>query len=127
MPYWANALMVFGLTILSGLMDAKGFNYAPQAWQQGHLRPGVALLAISCFLSGLLLYIVAVRFMQVLGVASVAVQTAIWFVVTAVGVGLLDGSVVHWTRAQQIVAILVVLGLGWLVVTTRQIEAMAPP
>lgn len=125
MPYWANALMVFGLTVLSGVMDAKGFHFAPQAWQQGHLRPGVALLSIGCFLSGLLLYILAVRFMQTLGVASVAIQTTIWFVVTAIGVGLLDGSVAYWTRAQQIVALLVALGLGWLVVTTRQ--AAVPP
>ncbi|MFT3904927.1 MAG: hypothetical protein QM718_01295 [Steroidobacteraceae bacterium] len=118
--------MVFALTVLSGIMDARGFNFAPQAWNQGQLRPSMALLAIGCFLAGLMLYIVAVRFMQVLGVGSAAIQTAIWFVVTAIGVGALDGSVGQWTRLQQLVALLVVLGLGWLVVTTRDVVGVPP-
>jgi hypothetical protein len=48
----------------------------------------------------------------------VALQSAIWFVVTAVGIAAMDGSVAGWTRAQQVVAVAVAAGLGWLIATT---------
>jgi hypothetical protein len=56
--------------------------------------------------------------MQNVGVLSVALQTAIWFVATAIGVAVMDGSLLQWTRAQQLVGIAIVAALGWLVATT---------
>ena len=76
-----------------------------------------------CFLAGLSCYVVAVRFIQALGVSGVALQSALWFIVTAVGIAALDGSIAGWTRAQQVVGVLVVTGLGWLIVTTASAEA----
>ncbi|MCC7463753.1 MAG: hypothetical protein IT480_14975 [Gammaproteobacteria bacterium] len=123
MSYFLNLLLVTGLTTLSGLMDARGFYYAPLAWPQGRLEPRYALLAIGCFIGGLSLYILAVRYMQHVGVGSVAVQSAVWFAVTAVGIAVLDGSVVQWTRTQQLVGLLVFIGLAWLIATTRAASA----
>jgi hypothetical protein len=119
MTHLFNLLLVTGLTTLSGIMDARGFYYAPMAWPGGHLDGRYAALSIVCFVGGLSLYIVAVRFMQHVGVGSIAVQSAVWFVVTAVGIALLDGSVLQWSRAQQVVALLVFAGLAWLIATTR--------
>jgi hypothetical protein len=119
MSHLINLILVTGLTTLSGLMDARGFYYAPLAWPGGQLDGRYAALSILCFVGGLSLYILAVRFMQHVGVGSVAVQSAIWFVVTAIGIAVLDGSVLQWTRAQQVVAFLVFFGLAWLISTTR--------
>jgi hypothetical protein len=119
MTHLFNLLLVTGLTTLSGIMDARGFYYAPMAWPGGRLDGRYAALSIVCFVGGLSLYIVAVRFMQHVGVGSIAVQSAVWFVVTAVGIALLDGSVLQWSRAQQVVALLVFAGLAWLIATTR--------
>lgn len=123
MTQLTNLLLVTTLTTLSGVLDARGFYYAPLAWPGGRLDGKYALLAILSFVGGLSLYILAVRFMQHVGVGSVAVQSAIWFVVTAIGIAVLDGSVLHWTRAQQVVAGLVFLGLAWLISTTRTSSA----
>lgn len=123
MTQLTNLLLVTALTTLSGVLDARGFYYAPLAWPGGRLDGKYALLAILSFVGGLSLYILAVRFMQHVGVGSVAVQSAIWFVVTAIGIAVLDGSVLHWTRAQQVVAALVFLGLAWLISTTRTTSA----
>jgi hypothetical protein len=123
MTQLTNLLLVTGLTTLSGVLDARGFYYAPLAWPGGRLDGKYALLAILSFIGGLSLYILAVRFMQHVGVGSVAVQSAIWFVVTAIGIAVLDGSVLHWTRVQQVVAALVFLGLAWLISTTRTTSA----
>lgn len=123
MTQLTNLLLVTALTTLSGVLDARGFYYAPLAWPGGRLDGKYAILAILCFVGGLSLYILAVRFMQHVGVGSVAVQSAIWFVVTAIGIAVLDGSLLHWTRAQQVVAALVFLGLAWLISTTRAASA----
>jgi hypothetical protein len=111
-------LLVLVLTILSGVMDARGFVYAARAWPEGRLDPRLALASMVAFFAGLSLYIVAVRFMQAFGLQGVALQSALWFVVTAIGVAAMDGSVLNWSRAQQIVAIGIVAGLGWLIATT---------
>jgi hypothetical protein len=123
MNHLINLLLVSGLTTLSGLMDARGFYYAPLAWPGGRLDGKYAALSIACFVGGLSLYILAVRFMQGVGVGSVAVQSAVWFVVTAIGIAVLDGSVLQWTRVQQLVGLLVFLGLAWLISTTRATSA----
>ena len=123
MNHLINLLLVTGLTTLSGLMDARGFYYAPLAWPGGRLDSKYAALSIVCFVGGLSLYILAVRFMQHVGVGSVAVQSAVWFVVTAIGIAVLDGSVLQWTRVQQLVGILIFLGLAWLISATRATNA----
>jgi hypothetical protein len=110
--------IVLVLTILSGVMDARGFVYAARAWPEGRLDARLALASMAAFFAGLSLYIVAVRFMQSFGLHGAALQAALWFVVTAIGVAAMDGSVFAWTRAQQLVAVGIVAGLGWLITTT---------
>jgi hypothetical protein len=105
----ANLAMVVILTGLSGVLDARGFMFAARSWPGGLLDWRMGLAAILSFV---------VRFMHGLGVSSVAIQTGIWFIVTAVGVSLMDGSISNWTRTQQLVAIAVTLGIGWLAATT---------
>jgi|SRR5688572_23493469 hypothetical protein len=118
MNRWLAGTLVLVLTILSGLMDARGFVYAARAWPEGRLDAKLATASMLAFFGGLSLYIVSVRFMQAFGLHGVALQSALWFVVTAVGVAAMDGSVIAWTRAQQIVALGLVAGLAWLIATT---------
>jgi hypothetical protein len=77
---------------------------------------GASLLS---FIGGLSAYILAVRFMQNAGIQGVALQSAIWFVVTAVGIAAMDGSLMQWSRTQQVVGVVVAIALGWLISTTR--------
>ena len=118
-----NAAMVLVLTVLSGLLDARGFVYAARAWPSGHLDVKWGLSAVLAFVGGLSCYVVAVRFMQGFGVQSVALQSAVWFAVTAAGVALMDGSVLHWSRPQQLVALAIGIGLCWLIATTSAAAA----
>ena len=119
MGQMGNLVVVGVLTIASGLLDARGFVYAARAWPGGQLDtgwPGVA----GRFVGGLTAYIVAVRFMQNSGISGVALQSGIWFVITAVGIAAMDGTLVQWTRTQQVVGIgVAVASLTWLISTTR--------
>ncbi len=122
MPQLVNALLVFGLTLLSGVLDARGFIYASRAWPEGVLDLRWAVSAVVAFVGGLSCYVVAVRYMQGFGLQGVALQSALWFLVTGVGVAVMDGSILGWSRTQQGVALLVALGLGWLIVSTSVAE-----
>ena len=114
-----NLAVVGLLTIISGLLDARGFVYAARAWPEGQLDLKIALASLAAFAGGVSAYIVAIKFMQNAGIHGVALQSGIWFVVTAVGIAAMDGSLLQWTRMQQVVGVAVAIALGWLITTTR--------
>ena len=114
-----NLAIVGILTIASGLLDARGFVYAAQAWPSGQLDPRMGAASLAAFAGGLTAYILAVKFMQNAGIQGVALQSGIWFVVTAVGIAAMDGSLLQWTRTQQVVGVGVAIALCWLISTTR--------
>jgi hypothetical protein len=114
-----SGVIVLLLTLLSGFMDAKGFVYAARAWPEGRLDLRFATASMLSFFAGLSLYIAAVRFMKGVGVNAVALQSGIWFIITAVGIAAMDGSVLQWSRTQKVVAFFVATGLGWLLATAQ--------
>ena len=117
-----NLIVVGLLTIGSGLLDARGFVYAARAWPGGQLDPKVGFLSLASFAGGLTAYIIAVKFMQGAGIQGVALQSGIWFVVTAVGIAVMDGTLMNWSRTQQVVGVAVAVALCWLISTTRAAE-----
>jgi len=118
-----NLLVVGLLTVASGLLDARGFVYAGKAWPGGQLDPKMGIISLLSFGGGLTAYILAVKFMQSAGIHGVALQSGIWFVITAVGIAAMDGTLLQWTRTQQVVGIAVAVALGWLISTTRAAAA----
>ena len=114
-----NFLIVGLLTVASGLLDARGFVFAARAWPGGHMDVKTALASFVAFAGGVSLYIIAVKFMQNAGLQGVALQSGIWFVVTAVGIAAMDGTLLQWTRLQQVVGVAVAVALCWLITTTR--------
>jgi hypothetical protein len=119
MKPFLSAVLVLVLTVTSGVMDARGFVYAGRAWPAGNIDWAAVGQAMLAFFCGISLYIGAVRFMQSMGLNAVALQSGIWFVATAIGIAALDGTVVQWTRLQQLVALGVIAGLAWLITTAE--------
>ncbi|MEJ7653015.1 MAG: hypothetical protein WKH64_06565 [Chloroflexia bacterium] len=62
--------------------------------------------------------LVAVRYLSEAGIVSAELQTLLWFGVTLAGVALLGGEIASWRRIDQLVALGVMLGIGWLLVGT---------
>ena len=114
-----NLLIVGLITIASGLLDARGFVYAARAWPEGQLDLKMGLASLASFAGGVSAYILAIKFMQNAGIQGVALQSSIWFVVTAIGLAAMDGSLLTWTRTQQVVGLGVAVALCWLISTTR--------
>ena len=111
-------LVIIVLTLLSGVGDAYGFTHAALVWQNGRLVWGELARSALGFAVGIGLYWVVLRFMTAAGIVAPELQTIAWFGVTLIGVGLLSGRFLVWARLDQLVALLVLAGIGWLLVRT---------
>jgi hypothetical protein len=118
MGQFGNLAVVAVLTVASGLLDARGFVYAGRVWPSGQFDLKMALASMAAFAAGVSAYILAIRFMQHAGILGVSLQSGIWFVVTAIGIAAMDGTLMQWTRVQQLVGLAVAIALGWLISTT---------
>jgi hypothetical protein len=63
-------------------------------------------------------YWVAIRSYQQLGVLFAETQVLFWFAVTIVGVAIFSGKFARWHTIDQIVAVAVLAGIGWLLFRT---------
>lgn len=112
------AALVVGLIVLSGVGDAQGFIHASTMWRDGRLQLRELILSALGFAVGIGCYWVAVRYLSEAGIVSAELQTLLWFGVTLAGVALLGGEIASWRRIDQLVALGVMLGIGWLLVGT---------
>jgi hypothetical protein len=111
-------IIVLALTLISGFGDAQGFVHASRLWQAG--RPVYPELAKSAagFLVGIAAFWLSVRYMNQLGVISPEIQATLWFTTAIIGVALASGRFLQWPRFDQLIALLVLFGLGYLVFRT---------
>jgi len=114
----AAACAAVALTLASGLADSYGFVHAARVWNDGRLIPGELGRSSLGFALGITIYWIVIRFLEQLGVHSVAIQTVGWFGATLVGVAVVTGEFRDWGTANQIIALGVALGIGWLMIAT---------
>lgn len=115
-------IQIFGiilfLTLLTGLADAHGFVYAARMWTPTGIDRSAALVAIVSFVAGIPCYLLSIRYLVAGGVQAVELQTACWFLATMIGVAVAGGSFWGWQTIDQSVAVLVILGVLWLIIRT---------
>lgn len=109
-------IVAVSLILAAGACDAAGFTYAAKIWQDNHPHWKILLLSASGFACGIALYWVTVRYLSEIGVVSPELQTLLWFGTTLVGVAMISGRFLSWHLLDQGVAILVLIGIGWLLV-----------
>ena len=110
--------LVIGLTLVSGLGDAWGLIHVANIWQGGQLmwrEVGKSALGFSV---GIFMYRVVLKYMKELGIVVPEIQTVIWFGMTLVGVAIASGQFFKWQLTDQIVALSVLIGIGWLLART---------
>jgi hypothetical protein len=109
-----TALLIAIFTALAGFGDAKGFIHASRVWQDGSFVWMEALKCVAGFQFGMLMYWLALWKLDGTGIRAVEIQTLFWFVATIVGVAVLSGRMLHWPAIDQVVAVFVLTGMGWL-------------
>jgi hypothetical protein len=113
-----NIFALVLITVLSALLDAKGFVYATRAWPAGVINLRSASLSILYFMGGVTLYILSIRIQHAIGPQSAVAQSTFWFAMTIIGVALMDGTLRNWTPSQITVGCSVCVGIAWLAVST---------
>jgi hypothetical protein len=108
------ALILF-LTFLSGWADSRGFIHAANIWEQGRLVTSELAKSAFGYAIGIITYWIVIRYLKEFGIVSPEIQTIGWFTVAIIGVAIASGKFMQWQAVDQIIAILVFLGVGWLI------------
>lgn len=111
----ANIVIVIILTLLSGYSDSRGFLYASNIWNNGHLVLDKLAKSAAGFGFGIFCYWIVLRYLKELNIAvSTEVQTLGWFSVTMLGVALSNGEIFKWPLVDRLVSVIILTGLAWL-------------
>jgi hypothetical protein len=111
-------VLLICITLISGIGDSQGFVHAARMWQDCKMvwvEFGRSALG---FAVGIGAYWVAGKYLSEFGVLSAETQTLIWFGITILGVAFASGKFLRWQTIDQIVAVVVLLGIGWLLFHT---------
>lgn len=114
-------LLITTFTVASGLLDSLAFTYASTMWQGGRIVWADAVKSAVSFALGIGLYWCAVRYLSQAGVVMPEIQTLIWFSVTIVGVAVLGGRFPSWPVLDQVIALNVLLSMGFLIARTAEV------
>lgn len=106
------------LTLLSGFCDGQGFLHASNIWNEKRFIWPEATKSALGFSLGTGLYWICIRFLNEVKIISPELQTIVWFSMTILSVALFSGTFLHWQRMDQIVGVLVFLGVFWLLIRT---------
>ena len=118
LPSVRLTVLIITFTVASGIFDSLAFSYAAGIWKDGRLVASEAWKAAASFTIGIGMYFGALRYLSEAGVVFAEVQVLLWFGVTIVGVAILQGRFFQWQVLEQVVAVHVLLGLGWLISRT---------
>ncbi len=114
----SSLMLVVVLLLLCGAGDALGFVYAGKAWQSGRFVWSEGFKAAISFQFGMVMYLLTLRELAHHGVMSTEIQTMVWFGATIIGVAIVSGQLLRWQAIDQLVAIVVLAGIGWLACRT---------
>ena len=113
-----SVLFIIVLTVLTGLADSQGFLHSSNVWKNGKFIWYEAVKSLIGFGVGIVFFWFAIKYMQKIGIVSTEIQTTIWFAVTIIGVAFVSGKFFQWNLSNQLISILVLLGIGILIFRT---------
>lgn len=114
----SNIVLAIVLTLVSGFGDSQGFIHASRGWVNGLPDWKELVKSVLWFGFGIATFLGAIRYMREVGIVLPEIQTTIWFLAAIIGVAVLAGHFFQWERHEQVVALVVVAGTGWLIFRT---------
>lgn len=112
--------LVITVMVLAGLFDSQGYYHATKIWRGSTIVWGEVAKSAGTYALGTLMFWLAVRLLQTFGDVPPEVQTALAFAVIIVGVAAVSGRALSWRPVDQIVAVVVLAGIGWLLFRTAE-------
>jgi len=115
-----NLIFSIVLIFMAGLADAQAFLHASQVWQGDRLVFDALAKAVLSFTCSISTYVFTIRYLQRVGIVIAEIQLILWFSITIIGVSVLSGAVFQWPSVDRLVALVVVVGICWLIVRTKE-------
>lgn len=115
-----HAAIIFALTLISGFCDSQGFVHSALIWQDGKLIWRELGLAALNYSLGIGLFWLSQPSLRALGLSSPELQSILWFSVVIIGVAIASGKFFTWQRLDQVVGVVVLVGIAWLLFRTGE-------
>lgn len=115
---FGTIIIIIVFTLLSGFGDAQGFFHGSRVWANGKFISTEAIKSILGYIFGTVMFWIAIKYIYDVKAVSAEVQTIGWFIVTIIGIAILSGKFLQWQIIDQIIAVLIIIGVGWLLFRT---------
>lgn len=113
-----SIIAIAALTLISGIADAQGALWASRLWDNDRFNVAAMLRSALGFGASVGVYFLTIRFFRNLGIVAPELQTAIYIGGTLITVALFSRVFFRWQTVDQVVAVLVLVGIVWLSVRT---------
>ncbi len=105
-------------SVIGAWGEAEGYAHSSKVWSHGKFITGEAFNATLGYVIGTIMFWISIKFLQEMKIVTPEIQTIIWFTLTIVGLAFLSGKFFHWQLIDQVVALFVFMGIGWLLFHT---------
>ena len=113
-----NLIMIAIITGITAYGDSRGFLYGSAAWKNDGLSIIDALKSLAGFILGAVGFVLMVRYLNRLNLETPEILTLVWFTATIILVAIGSGKFLAWPKLDQLVALLIMVSLGYLVYRT---------
>ena len=113
-----NLIMIAIFTAITAYGDSRGFVYGSAAWKNGTISMIDAVKSLSGFAVGAIGFIMMVKYLNRLNLETPEILTLVWFAATIILVAVASGKFLAWPKLDQLVAVMIIVGLGYLVYRT---------
>lgn len=111
-------LGIFCLLVAS-LADAKAVAYATEVWKYDHIQIDRVIRVFVYYLVSIIPFLYSIRFFGYAMTVSPSIQVLIWFLSTVVFIAILDRSFLGWGLVNQVIGLILVVGMSILVYRTH--------
>ncbi len=105
--------------LIASLADAHAVNYATKVWISGKFQLGNILRVFSYYLVSIIPFVYSIKFFSYELSISPSIQVLVWFLSTVLFISIIDKSFFGWNRIDQLLGILLVIGLSVLAYRTH--------
>ncbi len=113
-----NIILIAIFTGITAYGDSRGFLYGSAAWKNNTLSTIDALKSLSGFVAGAVGFVLMVRYLNRINLKTPEILTLVWFAATILLVAIGSGKFLTWPKLDQFIAVLIIVGLGYLVYRT---------
>ena len=106
--------------LVASLADAHAVNYATKVWLNDKIQVTNIVKVFAYYVVSIVPFLYSIRFFNYAISVNASLQILIWFLSTVLFVSIIDRSFFGWHMVDQLLGIVLVIGLGYLAIHTQK-------